>query len=314
MAAVGSGERMLRRAYSYIQRRWAHRRGGFVTGGTGWTKPPPRGLGPAVGAGAKKSEWWAVDGEMHEIGDGVPHRERFAIPRDNLPNRRRKQMREQFMRRTRLVIKDSEHEIWCKKYMELYQELRENWERLYWDEGYSKKIAESHANYDSAEEDDLDFSPYSRRRQSNFEPNKDLGFGVNKQGETWERVTQIRDKFEYDRERRMRERAFAPMESNFGRHDPRFRSQDDSNFAPTNDNDDFGSHGQTFGDRFDRNFQSNSSFRNQRDSSAQNESRYRNHHSSEFQNESSYRNHQRSDFQNESKFQKSPLSRFPKPA
>lgn len=35
---------------------------------------------------------------------------------------------------------------------------------------------------------------------------QDLGFGVNKQGETWERVTQIRDKFEYDRERRMRER------------------------------------------------------------------------------------------------------------
>lgn len=29
---------------------------------------------------------------------------------------------------------------------------------------------------------------------------------MNKQGETWERVTQIRDKFEYDRERRMRER------------------------------------------------------------------------------------------------------------
>ena len=53
-----------------------------------------------------------------------------------------------------------EHETWCKKYMELYQELRENWERLYWDEGYSKKIAESHANYDSAQEDDLDFSPY----------------------------------------------------------------------------------------------------------------------------------------------------------
>lgn len=35
---------------------------------------------------------------------------------------------------------------------------------------------------------------------------QDLGFRVNKQGETWERVTQIRDKFEYDRERRMRER------------------------------------------------------------------------------------------------------------
>lgn len=35
---------------------------------------------------------------------------------------------------------------------------------------------------------------------------QDLGFGASKQGETWERVTQIRDKFEYDRERRMRER------------------------------------------------------------------------------------------------------------
>lgn len=70
------------------------------------------------------------------------------------------------------ILRD--HETWCKKYMELYQELRENWERLYWDEGYSKKIAESHANYDSAEEDDLDFSPYSRRRQSNVEPNKVL--------------------------------------------------------------------------------------------------------------------------------------------
>ena len=42
--------------------------------------------------------------------------------------------------------------------MELYQELRENWERLYWDEGYSKKLARDHANYESAEEED--FSPY----------------------------------------------------------------------------------------------------------------------------------------------------------
>ena len=40
---------------------------------------------------------------------------------------------------------------------------------------------------------------------------QDLGFGVNKQGETWERVTQIRDKFEYDRERRMRERGLYQM-------------------------------------------------------------------------------------------------------
>ncbi|KAG2658434.1 uncharacterized protein LOC120701567 [Panicum virgatum] len=291
---------MLRCAYT--QRRWAHRRGGFVTGGTSWSKPPPPpGLGHAAGAGPKKSEWWAVDGEMHEIGDGVPHRERFAIPRDNLPNRRRKQMREQFMRRTRLVLKDSDHETWCKKYMELYQELRENWERLYWDEGYSKKIAESHANYDSAEEDDLDFSPYSRRRQSNVEPNKDLGFGVNKQGETWERVTQIRDKFEYDRERRMRERAFAPMnmESNFGRHDRRFRCQDDSNFAPTNITDDFGSHGQTFGDHSDRSFENNPSFRNQQDFSFQNESSFRSRRNSDFQNDSSFRSHNFPDFQNQ---------------
>ncbi|CAN6372724.1 unnamed protein product [Urochloa humidicola] len=49
--------------------------------------------------------------------------------------------------------------------MELYQELRENWERLYWDEGYSKKIAESHAYFDSAEEDDLDFSPYRYQQE-----------------------------------------------------------------------------------------------------------------------------------------------------
>ncbi|KAF3323726.1 hypothetical protein FCM35_KLT12457 [Carex littledalei] len=112
---------------------------------------------PAIG----QSEWWAVDGEMHEIGEGVPRRERFVIPRDNLPIKKRKQMREQFMRRTRLVLKDSEQDAWCKSYMELYRELRENWERLYWDEGYSKKIAQDHTNYDSAEdEDDMDFSPY----------------------------------------------------------------------------------------------------------------------------------------------------------
>ena len=43
--------------------------------------------------------------------------------------------------------------------MELYNELRENWERLYWDVGYSKKIAKDHANYESAEDDDQDFNP-----------------------------------------------------------------------------------------------------------------------------------------------------------
>ena len=49
-------------------------------------------------------------------------------------------------------------------------------------------------------------SPVSELLSSIASIMQDLGFGVNKQGETWERVTQIRDKFEYDRERRMRER------------------------------------------------------------------------------------------------------------
>ena len=61
------------------------------------------------------------------------------------------------------LLLQKEHEPWCKRYMELYQELRENWERLYWDEGYSKKLAQDHANYESAEDDDLDFSPYRFR-------------------------------------------------------------------------------------------------------------------------------------------------------
>ncbi|XP_022728338.1 uncharacterized protein LOC111283920 isoform X2 [Durio zibethinus] len=156
----------------------------------------------------EKSEWWIVDGEMHEIGDHVPPRERFVIPRDNIPNKRRKQLRDQFMRRTRLVIKESEHEPWCKRYMELYNELRENWERLYWDEGYSKKIAKDHAKYESAEDDDQDFNPY---RQPHADLMKDQGFGRNRQGGTSEKVDQLRDKFEYDREKRMREKAFAPM-------------------------------------------------------------------------------------------------------
>ncbi|KAF5741309.1 hypothetical protein HS088_TW10G00305 [Tripterygium wilfordii] len=158
----------------------------------------------------ESSEWWVVDGEMHEIGDNVPLRERFVIPRDNIPNRRRKQLREQFMRRTRLVLKESEHEPWSKRYMELYNELRENWERLYWDEGYSKKLAQDHANYESAEEDDQDFNPY-RSRRSASEPMKDQSYGRNRQGDMWEKVSHIRDKFESDREKRMKEKAFAPM-------------------------------------------------------------------------------------------------------
>ncbi|KAL6978880.1 hypothetical protein U1Q18_020548 [Sarracenia purpurea var. burkii] len=175
---------------------------------------------PKFGAATRKkaddkSEWWVVDGEMHEIGENVPPRERFVIPRDNVPNKRRKQLREQFMRRTRLVIKESEHEPWCKRYMELYQELRENWERLYWDEGYSRKLGQDHANYDSAEDDDQDFSPY-RRRGSQAEQMKGQSMGRNIQDDAWEKVNQIRDKFEYDREKRMRERAFAPMDRGTG--------------------------------------------------------------------------------------------------
>lgn len=35
---------------------------------------------------------------------------------------------------------------------------------------------------------------------------QEQGFVRNGQGDTWEKVNQIRDKFEYDRERRMREK------------------------------------------------------------------------------------------------------------
>lgn len=82
------------------QLRWARTEAG----------PPrrrPRSFALATRKAEEKSEWWIVDGEMHEIGDHVPPRERFVIPRDNIPNKRRKQLREQFMRRTRLVLKES---------------------------------------------------------------------------------------------------------------------------------------------------------------------------------------------------------------
>ncbi|KAF9610079.1 hypothetical protein IFM89_019919 [Coptis chinensis] len=187
----------------------------------------------------EKTEWWVFDGEMHEIGENVPPRERFVIPRDNIPNKRRKQMREQFMRRTRLVLKESEHEPWCKRYMELYQELRENWERLYWDEGYSKKLAKDHANYESAEDDDLDFSPY-RRRRPNSEQVKDQGFqGGSRNGDTWEKVGRIRDKFEYDKERRMSEKAFAPMNrgTSFNESDSRIQPFDTQKYFPESESD-----------------------------------------------------------------------------
>lgn len=94
--------------------------------------------------------------------------------------------------------------------MELYNELRENWERLYWDEGYSKKLAQDHANFDSSEDDDEDFNP-NKRRQSMAEQIKHQGFVKKNDTDTWQKVSQIRDKFEYDRERRMKEKAFAPM-------------------------------------------------------------------------------------------------------
>lgn len=35
---------------------------------------------------------------------------------------------------------------------------------------------------------------------------QDENFGRNRQSDTWEKVNLIRDKFEYDRERRMREK------------------------------------------------------------------------------------------------------------
>ncbi|KAK9069041.1 hypothetical protein SSX86_013157 [Deinandra increscens subsp. villosa] len=208
---------------------------------------PPRRRSKSTPAALRKtddkSEWWVVDGEMHEIGENVPPRERFVIPRDNIPNKRRKQLREQFMRRTRLVLKESEHEVWCKKYMELYQELRENWEKLYWDEGYSKKHGQERASYDSAEDDNEDFSPYRWfstfvRRQPYAEETKNHAFGRNRQGDTMEKVGAIRDKFEFDRERRMRDKAFAPMR--FTAPDsssPRNQSFDAKRYLSSSDSD-----------------------------------------------------------------------------
>lgn len=110
--------------------------------------------------------------------------------------------------------------------MQLYNELRENWERLYWDEGYSKKLAADHANYDSPEDDDEDFSPY-RRGGSHAGQFQEQGSARNRQTETWQKVNQIRDKFEYDREMRMRNKAFAPMNmrNSADDHKPAFRNQ-----------------------------------------------------------------------------------------
>nr|GMD18749.1 Coiled-coil domain-containing protein [Ipomoea batatas] len=202
----------VRRAYPCLEQLFLHFRSVKTDAGSSSSRRRRSKLSPStlLKKVEEKSEWWVVDGEMHEIGENVPLRERFVIPRENIPNRRRKQLREQFMRRTRLVLKESEHEPWCKRYMELYNEMRENWERLYWDEGYCKKLAQDHANYESAEDDEEDFSPY-RRSKSYAEQIKDQGLVRNRQDDNWDKVSLIRDKFEYDRERRMREKAFAPM-------------------------------------------------------------------------------------------------------
>ncbi|KAL9226082.1 hypothetical protein vseg_001932 [Gypsophila vaccaria] len=84
--------------------------------------------------------------------------------------------------------------------MQLYNELRENWERLYWD-------------------DDGDFSPY-RRGRSNPEELQEQGQVRSGQAEIWDNVSQIRDKFEYDRERRMRDKVQDPQKNNRWRHGP----------------------------------------------------------------------------------------------
>ncbi|KAG2396559.1 uncharacterized protein HKW66_Vig0228340 [Vigna angularis] len=118
----------------------------FLLGQLRYARTRPKSPPVALRKTEERSKWWALDGEMHEIGDHVPLRERFVIPRENIPNKRRKQLREQFMRRTRLVLKES-----------------------------------------------------------------DQTFGRNRQPDNLEKVSVLRDKFEYDRERRMREKAFAPM-------------------------------------------------------------------------------------------------------
>ncbi|EHA8589308.1 hypothetical protein COCNU_scaffold008995G000010 [Cocos nucifera] len=112
-----------RQSPAFLQLQWQHQQQRWAR-----TGPSSRGQRAAAAAakGEGKSEWWVVDGEMHEIGEHVPHRERFVIPRDNLPNKRRKQLREQFMRRTRLVLKDSVRAPPSIPYPELSQEPKED--------------------------------------------------------------------------------------------------------------------------------------------------------------------------------------------
>ncbi|XP_071718056.1 uncharacterized protein [Rutidosis leptorrhynchoides] len=230
--------RRCRRSLQYLHQLTSHNQ--FTQSFTAAAHPPPRRRSKFTTAALRKpdekSEWWVLDGEMHEFGENVPPRERFVIPRDNIPNKRRKQLREQFMRRTRLVLKDSEHEPWCKKYMELYQELRENWEKLYWDEGYSKKHGQERTSYDSADDDNEDFSPY-RRKQPYAEEMKNHAFGRNRQGDTRENAGMIRDKFEFDRERRMRDKAFAPVQFTASDSSSRNQSFDAKRYLSSSDSD-----------------------------------------------------------------------------
>jgi hypothetical protein len=85
--------------------------------------------------------------------------------------------------------------------------------------------------------------------------------------------------------------AFAPMnmENNFGRHDPKFRSHDDSSFASTS-MEDKGSRVPTFGNHSDRNSQYDSSFRNELGSNFHNEPSFRNHQYPNFRSQHGTRN------------------------
>ncbi|KAG5586476.1 hypothetical protein H5410_046910 [Solanum commersonii] len=67
------------------------------------------------------------------------------------------------------------------------------------------------------------------------------GTGRNRQGDNWEKVSLIRDKFEYDRERRMREKAFAPMSAsnNIGMDysTPKYQASDSRRYISDSDSD-----------------------------------------------------------------------------
>ncbi|KAF9621687.1 hypothetical protein IFM89_026580 [Coptis chinensis] len=65
---------------------------------------------------------------------------------------------------------------------------------------------------------------------------KDQGFqGGSRNGDTWEKVGRIRDKFEYDKERRMSEKAFDPM--NRGESDSRIQPFDAHKYFPESESD-----------------------------------------------------------------------------